>query len=46
MLCNTRQHLGADFVAIVEGENKISPAITRKCFMRTGLSFNLPAKPK
>src|SRR3990172_8679250 len=46
MLCNARQHFGADFVAIVEGENKIRPAISGKCFVRTGLSFDLPAKPK
>ena len=46
MLCNTRQHYGADFVAIMEGENEIRPAITGKCFVRTGLSLYLPTKPQ
>ena len=46
MLCNTRQHYGADFVAIMEGENEIRPAITGKCFVRTGLSLDLPTKPQ
>ena len=44
MFCNARQHFGADFVAIMEGKNKIRPAITEKCFMGTGLSLNLPTK--
>jgi hypothetical protein len=43
MFCNARQHFWADFVAIMEGENKIGPAIVGKCFVRTGLSFDLPA---
>jgi hypothetical protein len=46
MLCYTRQHFWADFVTIVEGENKIRPAITNERFVRTGLPFDLPAKPK
>lgn len=29
-----------------EGENKIRPTITGKRFVRTGLSFELPTKPK
>ena len=45
MLCNPGQHFGADLVAIMEGENKIRPAITSKCFVRAGLPFDLPAKP-
>ncbi len=46
MLCDARQHFGADFVAIMEGENKIRPANAGKCFVRTGLSFYLPAQPQ
>ena len=45
MLCNARQHFGANFVAIMEGENIIRPAISDESFVRTGLSFNLPAEP-
>lgn len=30
MLCDTRQHFGAGFVAIMEGENKIMPALARQ----------------
>ena len=46
MLCNASQHFGADFITIVEGENKIRPAIAGKCFVRTGLSFDFPAKTR
>ncbi len=35
MLCNARQHFGADFVAIMEGKNIVKPAIAGKCFVRT-----------
>lgn len=45
MLRNARQHFGAYFVAIMEGENKIRPAITSKSFVRTRLTFDLPAEP-
>jgi hypothetical protein len=46
MLCNASHHFWADFVAIMEGENKIRPATTGKCLVRTGLPFDLPAKPQ
>jgi hypothetical protein len=46
MLCDARQHFWADFIAIMKGENIIRPAITDKCFVRTGLSFDLPAQPQ
>ena len=46
MLCHTRQHFWAYFIAIMEGENIIRPVISGKCFVRAGLPFNLPAKPK
>ena len=45
MLGNPRQHFGADFIAFVEGKDKIGPAIAGKRFVRTGLAFDLPAKP-
>ena len=44
MFCNTRQHLWANFVAIMKGENKIRRAVTGKCFVRTRLPFDLPAQ--
>ena len=45
MLRNARQHFWTYFVAIMERENIIRPVISGKCFVRTGLPFNLPAKP-
>lgn len=45
MFCNPRQHFGADFIAFMKGKDKIRPAITGKCFVRTGLAFDLPAEP-
>jgi len=44
MLCNARKHFWADLIAIMEGKNKIRPAVTGKCFVRTGLTLDLPAK--
>jgi hypothetical protein len=45
MLCHAGQHFGADFIVIVEGENKIRLATPGESFMGAGLSFHLPADP-
>ena len=44
VFCKARQHFGADFFAIVECENEIRTAITGKSYVRTGLTFHLPAQ--
>jgi len=44
MLCHACQHFGANFVAVMEGENNIRPPIPSKCLMRTCLSLDLPTK--
>jgi glycosyltransferase involved in cell wall biosynthesis len=41
MLCDARKHFWADLVAIMKGENKIGPATTGKCFVRTGLPYDM-----
>jgi hypothetical protein len=43
VLGNTGQHTRTDLLPLVEGEDVIGVAVTRKCAMRTGLSFNLPS---
>lgn len=40
------QHLRPDFISIMKSKNKIRITCTGKRLMRTGLPFDLPAKPK
>ena len=46
MLGYARQHLWADFIAFVEGKDKIRPALAGKRLVRTGLPLDLPAEPQ
>ena len=43
MLCDTGKHSGADFLAIVEGEDDIRPSRPGEDAMRTGLALHRPA---
>ena len=42
MLSNAREHFGADFIAVVEGEDEIWPARAAQSAVRTRLPFELP----
>jgi hypothetical protein len=42
-LCNSREHAGADFFAIVEGEDNIWPTLSGQRAVGSGLSLELPA---
>ena len=43
MPCDTRKHFGADFLAIMESEHKIRPALPLKYSVRAGLALDRPA---
>ena len=43
MLRDTRQHLGADLVAIMECEYVVGPSVAREGFVGTGLPLEPPA---
>ena len=42
MTCDTREHLGTDFLAIMEREHKMRPALPLKHAVRARLAFDLP----
>ena len=39
---DAREHLGADFLTIMEGEHKIGPTFARQCSMRPRLPLEMP----
>ncbi len=43
MFCHACQHLGSDFLPVMEGEHDIRPTISGKCSVRTRLPLNRPA---
>src|SRR3990172_12308704 len=43
VLRDSRQHSGADLLAIMEGEYKVQPTLARQCAMRTGLALESPS---
>ena len=46
MLCHTREHAGANLLAVVEREHVVGVPGARKCAMRARLPLNLPPDAK
>lgn len=46
MLGNTRRHARTDFITVMKGENEVGPFWPDKCFVGTGLAFDLSADTK